>query len=420
MSTSRQLQTNYDSKHIKKQVVTARFILCDLDEQTQEEIKETIYHVNIMYAYVVQWCNDNHCVSRKITQHEVYPILSRYAQENNVPSAYVQAARDDARFNVKSWNSNHPDKKWQLDATRSKYASISLDARTITLRPDSQKITVSKIGKRFISQLNLDDNKWFYDKYDIDPRTKITAGRLGIKKDKNGKTVYYVVFNYKIPRPPLTILEKLKNGETPIIVGVDRGERNPLYASNGYVTNNDSRKHREEVLARYKKNESDLKAKGTRSAKRKLRKVSGRRARFSRDWTRCEANEFLNNATSNNVDALAFEDLTGLKKDSQKKFFKTKKHNENMNQFDYRRMLDEILLRCNMKGIYVGDVNPMYTSQTCSQCGHVDPDSRKGDHFHCINCDYDADPDDNASNVISQKYQTLLYSGGDTTLSRLL
>lgn len=100
MSTSRQLQTNYDSKHIKKQVVTARFILCDLDEQTQEEIKETIYHVNIMYAYVVQWCNDNHCVSRKITQHEVYPILSRYAQENNVPSAYVQAARDDARFNV--------------------------------------------------------------------------------------------------------------------------------------------------------------------------------------------------------------------------------------------------------------------------------------------------------------------------------
>jgi len=42
-------------------------------------------------------------------------------------------------------------------------------------------------------------------------------------------------------------------------------------------------------------------------------------------------------------------------------------------------------------------VSPAYTSQTCSSCGHVDKNSRNGEHYECVSCGYKNDADVNAS-----------------------
>jgi putative transposase len=45
-------------------------------------------------------------------------------------------------------------------------------------------------------------------------------------------------------------------------------------------------------------------------------------------------------------------------------------------------------------------VNPAHTSQTCAQCGRVDPSSRRGKWFRCTRCGHTADADVNAAQAI--------------------
>lgn len=54
----------------------------------------------------------------------------------------------------------------------------------------------------------------------------------------------------------------------------------------------------------------------------------------------------------------------------------------------------------NCKIIYV---NPAYTSQVCSFCGHLDKDSRKGERFKCTKCGSEIDADINgAINILER------------------
>lgn len=54
-------------------------------------------------------------------------------------------------------------------------------------------------------------------------------------------------------------------------------------------------------------------------------------------------------------------------------------------------------------GCIVLEVNPKFTSQTCSNCGHIDKASRKGEKFVCTNCGFIADADNQASINIGKK-----------------
>ena len=45
-------------------------------------------------------------------------------------------------------------------------------------------------------------------------------------------------------------------------------------------------------------------------------------------------------------------------------------------------------------------INPAYTSQTCSACGHVDRENRCGKHFECLKCVHKEDADLNAAHNI--------------------
>jgi ribosomal protein L21 len=57
--------------------------------------------------------------------------------------------------------------------------------------------------------------------------------------------------------------------------------------------------------------------------------------------------------------------------------------------------------RCHVlgkeEGVFVWEVNPAYTSQTCSECGHVDKQSRSGLKFCCTACGFTANADVNAA-----------------------
>ena len=49
------------------------------------------------------------------------------------------------------------------------------------------------------------------------------------------------------------------------------------------------------------------------------------------------------------------------------------------------------------EGFEILKVNPAYTSQTCSKCGSVHKESRKGELYECISCGNVIDADFNAA-----------------------
>jgi len=70
------------------------------------------------------------------------------------------------------------------------------------------------------------------------------------------------------------------------------------------------------------------------------------------------------------------------------------------------RMFQAILeYKMAWKGGKVAYVDPKYTSQTCSSCGHIARENRKSQaKFECMKCGYEANADLNASKNILNKY----------------
>ena len=79
--------------------------------------------------------------------------------------------------------------------------------------------------------------------------------------------------------------------------------------------------------------------------------------------------------------------------------------------------------KLQMKGHEIIQIDPKYTSQTCSECGHVDKENRKDERFKCLKCDYKNDADINASRniflkcVFNKDYETFCESNKVSTSS---
>ena len=57
-------------------------------------------------------------------------------------------------------------------------------------------------------------------------------------------------------------------------------------------------------------------------------------------------------------------------------------------------------------------VDPSYTSQMCSRCGHIDKKSRHGKRYTCTACGYSIDADTNAAINIETRGRTKYISIG--------
>ena len=57
-------------------------------------------------------------------------------------------------------------------------------------------------------------------------------------------------------------------------------------------------------------------------------------------------------------------------------------------------------------------VNPAYTSQRCSRCGHTDRRNREDKEFLCVDCGYEDDADTNAANNILADGLAVIRRGG--------
>ena len=101
------------------------------------------------------------------------------------------------------------------------------------------------------------------------------------------------------------------------------------------------------------------------------------------------------------VKTIVIEHLKGLK--NGRRF--TKKFQAKFQRWTYPQLIKRLKLTAERQGVLVAEVNPAYTSQTCSKCGCKDKNSRNGELFACTSCGYSLDADINASVNISMKFR---------------
>jgi IS605 OrfB family transposase len=177
------------------------------------------------------------------------------------------------------------------------------------------------------------------------------------------------------------------------LIGVDLGVANIAFDSDG---NRYSGTHLNRVRHRHHALRQKLQTKGTKSAKRLLRKRSLKERRFATN---------LNHIISKSVVALAqrterglaLEDLKGIRERTRARTDQRYR----LHSWAFAQLGGFIIYKARRNGVLGVFVDPKHTSQQCNHCGHIDRRNRKEQNlFACQNCGHTEHADKNGARVI--------------------
>ena len=142
--------------------------------------------------------------------------------------------------------------------------------------------------------------------------------------------------------------------------------------------------------AKYQKLRATLQAKGTKSAKRRLKKLSGRENRWISDVNHCLSKTLVQKYGANTLFVL--ENLNGVS--FERTDLPKALRNQNKSWAFYQ--LEQFLTyKAHLHNSEVVEVSAKYTSQRCPKCGVIKKDNRNHEkhEYHCDNCSYRSNDD---------------------------
>jgi IS605 OrfB family transposase len=243
----------------------------------------------------------------------------------------------------------------------------------------SQTVRMSLVGDRQTIRFRVLSNAAKYVGYPVD-----TADLV----EKDGGWWLHVVVT--IPAPEIAPSDQ--------IVGVDLGVARPAVTSNNQFL---GRRRWKAIEGRYFKLIRTLQKKRTKSAKRHLRKLKRRRARFRKDADHVLSKQIV--AAAEEGATIVLENLKDIRKRTKaKRRTQTKRR---MHSWPFASLKSKIAYKAEERGCTVVAVDPRHTSQRCSCCGHTARSNRRSQSiFKCRKCSYHLNADLNAARNIAAKY----------------
>jgi IS605 OrfB family transposase len=180
------------------------------------------------------------------------------------------------------------------------------------------------------------------------------------------------------------------------VLGVDLGIVNLATTSDG---ENYSGEKCTKVRQKYAKVKSVLQSVGTKSAKKHLRKISGKERRFKKDTNHCISKKIVQTAKDTNR-AIALEDLSGIRESVTV----SKAVRESIGKWAFLELRNFIEYKAKLLGVPVIPIDPRNTSRECSVCGYIDKKNRKNQaSFVCLECGHTENADFNAAKNIASR-----------------
>lgn len=179
------------------------------------------------------------------------------------------------------------------------------------------------------------------------------------------------------------------------ILGVDLGIANIASDSDG---EHSSGEQVEQTRQRFHSLRQRLQRRGSKSAKRHLKKLRKHQARFQKDTNHRMSKALVAKAKDTNR-GIALEDLTAIRERTRLRTSQRARHSN----WAFAQLRQFISYKARMAGVPVFIVDAAYTSQRCSVCGHTERGNRPTQsHFCCLSCGHTTSADTNAAINISR------------------
>jgi putative transposase len=188
-------------------------------------------------------------------------------------------------------------------------------------------------------------------------------------------------------------IEEAKPIDVADFLGVDMGIVNVATDSDG---EQHSGKKVEDERRKFAHRRRNLQRKGTRSAKRKLRKLSGRQQRFQKHTNHVISKQIVRKAQDTQR-GIAIEELGGIRERATVR----RKQRARLANWAFSDLRLKMTYKAKLAGVPLIAVDPRNTSRTCPQCGCIDKANRRSQSdFRCVHCGFAAHADINAARNI--------------------
>ena len=179
-------------------------------------------------------------------------------------------------------------------------------------------------------------------------------------------------------------------------LGVDLGEVNLAVTSDGELFSGGKVERKRK---KYLKHRRSLQEKGTKSAKRRLKKVGKKESRFRRDVNHQISKRIVQRAKGTSR-GIALEELKGVTRRTTVRKAQRARHMG----WAFAQLRTFIEYKSQEEGVPVIKVSARNTSRMCSRCGHIDEGNRKSQAvFACLRCGFQMNADMNAAINISAR-----------------
>jgi putative transposase len=343
--------------------------------------------------------------SNGVELHKVtyYPLRASYP---DLPAQLVCAARVKATEAVKSalsWQKKHaaryaklvekakkqgkePPKFKPVRCPDSQAASIRYDARSYWVKWESLTASLATVAGRLEIGFTIPRHAAQYR------GGKVCSADLCFH---HGRYFLHIVVD--IPAPLVT--------PSPEVIGVDLGLTHPAVTSTHHFLGDRRWKEQERRIFRLRRK---LQAKGTKSAKRHLKKLSGQLFRQRKDHDHVLSKRIVEHATPGST--IVLENLTDIR---ERVTHRKGEGQRRLHSWSFAQFHNFLTYKAQARGIKVVKVDPRHTSQQCSKCGHQARNNRRSQSlFLCRECGYCAHADWNAAKNIRAKHLSTLASLG--------
>lgn len=256
------------------------------------------------------------------------------------------------------------------------HSAIVYDQRILSWK-GLVEVSVLTLSGRQIVPIRIGD----YQESKIDRRVKQTDLVL-----RNG--IFYLAVVVDAPEPT--------PDDPKGTLGVDLGVINLAVDSDGEFYSGeavDTVREKIDIL------KASLQSKGTKSAKRHLKKLSGRESRFRRSVNHVISKRIVSKAKDTHRQ-IALEDLKGIGDSTVVRHSQRRRHKS----WAFSQLRQFITYKAIIAGVLVELVDPRNTSRTCPECGFVSKSNRKSQSlFSCQQCGFASNADLVGATNISRK-----------------
>ncbi len=371
-----------------KQIITAKLKLITTPEQ-----KESVRQVTLAYQHALNYTSQIAFDNNKLSQAaKLQKLVYRDIRSNfKLPSQMSCNVPRQVAASYKTQWTKFRQNQQAIEEGRTKKRYKGLDkpqkfiSRTCTLNyqrdysfKTEQKVSIVTLSGRIIVSYSG------YNKHIQLIKNSSKIGAAKIYYNRSSKT-YYLLVSLEIDLPDI------KPENITKVKGVDVGQRY-LAVTAGIDGSSQffSGKEIKHKANRYHKARKSLQYKGTRSAKRRLIKLSGRERRFIAD-----INHQISKKIAQPLNLIGLENLTYIRertksKSGKKASNKQRKANRNKAKWSFAQLHFFIDYKAVLNHSLAVKVAAHYTSQCCPKCGHVSKENRpnKGLTFDCKCCSY--------------------------------